>query len=239
MAKRFIDCSLEVYPAISWIEFPRMLIYGAANPPVKIEPISTVGEHGASNCYLSMSTDCFTHMESKTHFYEKGRKLSEIPLEWFINDGVVIDMMHKKAGEGVTAADLEQSNAHVKPGDTIIIRTGWTDTCYGTREFWEKMIYLEEDAGDWILSQKPRALMQDFMTDLPPVDTCQCCNSLIKTKRKFCPNHYKFLGADMILIEWVTNLGAIAKPRVQVIALPIKLRGTANAPARVVVVEED
>ena len=52
-------------------------------------------------------------------------------------------------------------------------------------------------------------------------------------------NHYKLLGADLLLIEWCTNLGAITKERVQIIALPLKIKGTEGAPARVVVVEED
>ena len=142
MAKRYIECTLEIDNAASWIEFPRALVYGGTNPPVKVEPMPTFPKTRAPNFYLQMSTDCFTHIESEAHFYKDGRKINQVPLDWFINDGVVIDMMHKKAGEGVSAADLEKAKPPVRPGDTIIIRTGWTDKCFGTREFWEKMIYL-------------------------------------------------------------------------------------------------
>ena len=80
--------------------------------------------------------------------------------------------------------------------------------------------------------------MQDYMTDLRPLEVCECCGGL-KPEKKWEPNHFKFLGADMLLIEWCTNLGAITKPRFQVIALPLRLEGTEGGPARVVVVEED
>ena len=101
-----------------------------------------------------------------------------------------------------------------------------------------------ENAADWIVSKKPRALMQDFHTDIPPLAECDCCGNLGPIRRvdklgHSQPNHVKFLGADMLLIEWCTNLGAITKERAQVIALPLKIKGTEGTPARVVVVEED
>ena len=41
--------------------------------------------------------------------------------------------------------------------------------------------------------------MQDFMTDIPPVKVCPHCGGFV-AEEKFCPNHFKFLGADMLLI---------------------------------------
>lgn len=238
MGKRYIDCSLNISSASAWVEFPRGIVYGGAEPPIKIEPIATVKENQSAVFSLQLTTQCFTHIESKAHFYEGGRTIDEVPLDWFFNDGVVIDMMHKQAGEGVSAEDLEKAGADIREGDIIIIRTGWTDRTFGTREFWADLIHLKEDAGDWIVSKKPRALMQDFMTDISPVKKCECCGGLIP-EPKFCPNHFKFMGADMLLIEWCTNLGAITKPRVQVVALPLRIKGTEGAPARVIVVEEE
>jgi kynurenine formamidase len=101
------------------------------------------------------------------------------------------------------------------------------------------MIHLEESAGDWIVSKKPKALMQDFMTDTKPLDVCEHCGQLVPIKGKYCPNHFKFLGRDMILIEWCTNLGEIKKPRVTVMAIPLKIKGADGSPARVIIVEED
>ena len=238
MGKKLIDCTLTIDNAYGWVEFPRAFVYGRPNPPVKVEAISTVKANRVANFFLQMTTQTFTHIESKFHFYEDGRTIEQVPLEWFINDGVVIDMMHKEPGEGVTAADLEKAQSDIRSGDTVIIRTGWTDKCFGTREFWEKMIYLDEDACDWLLERKPRALMQDFMTDIKPLNVCNCCGGLVP-ESKWEPNHFKFLGADMLLIEWCTNLGAIKNQRVRVIALPLKIRGTEGGPARVVVEEDD
>ena len=152
---------MNIVTSYAWQEFPRILSYkGGREPGVIVEPMATVKNQGVANFFLQLSTQCFTHMESKAHYYADGRTLDQVPLDWFINDGVVIDMMHKQANEGVTADELEKAGADVREGDTVIIRTGWTDKCFRTKEFWANMVYLSEDAADWIISKKPRALMQ-------------------------------------------------------------------------------
>lgn len=239
MAKKYIDLTLDVISKESWIQFPRKLIRGASEPPTIIETASTVEEHGVFVQKISTTTQCFTHIDAPAHFVIGGKTIDQIPLEQLIGEAVVIDMMHKQPGEGVTAEDLENSGVEVKEGDMVIIRTGWTDKCFGTREFWEKMIYLSEDAGEWLAGKKIKALIQDFMTDTAPLTTCEHCNSLLPVKDKWCPTHHKLLGQGVILIEWCTNLGAITKPRVTIVALPMKIKGGDGAQARVVAIEEE
>lgn len=203
--KRFIDCTLDIVTAGSWVQFPRKLVLGAPEPPIKVETISTVKEHGVFVQRLELTTQAFTHIDAPVHFFEGRKAIDEVPINQFINDGVVIDMMHKQPGEGVMAEDLQKSGADVRENDTIIIRTGWTDRAFGTREFWEKMIWLDPSAGDWILSKKPKALMQDFMTDTAPLRVCEHCGQLLPRTGKRGPSHIKLLGNDIILIEWCTK----------------------------------
>ena len=80
--------------------------------------MGTIKENKVSNFYLQLTTQCYTHIGSKAHFYEDGRTIDNVPLDWFINDGAVIDMMHKKAGERVTADDLEKAEHDIREGDT-------------------------------------------------------------------------------------------------------------------------
>lgn len=241
---RIIDLTLTVTPAESWVQFPRNLVKGALEPPTKIETVSTVKKHGVFVNYFETTTQSFTHYDAPIHFDENGLANDEVPLEQFMGEAVVIDMMHKKPGEGVTAADIEASGAVVKRGDIAIIRTGWTDRAWGTREFWEKMIYLSEDACDWLIARGIKALAQDFMTDLAPIRKCEVCGQLTPVPR--VPggpqperSHRKFLKDNgIILLEWLTNLGEIKKPRVFLICLPIKLKGTDGAPVRAVALED-
>jgi kynurenine formamidase len=221
------------------VEYPRKIVKGTQEPVIKIETISTVKDQKTFVQRLELTTQCFTHIDAPIHFFEDGISIDEVPFDQLINDAVVIDMMHKKPGECVTFEDLEESHACVQEGDTIIIRTGWTDRAWGTRQFWEEMIYLDESAADWIVSKKPKALMQDFMTDIKPLRKCEHCGQLVPQDGEYCPNHFKFLGRGIILIEWCTNLGAIKQQRVKVMAIPLKIKGADGSPSRVIVIEKD
>lgn len=237
-SKKFIDLTLEVYPADAWIQFPRKLVSGAEEPPTKIEPLSTVEKNGNFVQSFSTTNHSFTHIDAPAHFVQDGTSIDQVPLQQLIGEAVVLDMMHKLPSEGVTAKDLEETGVEVKEGDIVIIRTGWTEKAFGTKEFWEKMIYLSEDAGEWLVNKKVKALLSDFMTDLAPFTSCNHCNSLIPNKENSYPSHKNLLGAGIILIEWCTNLASISNKRVTVIALPLKLKGGDAAQARVIAIED-
>lgn len=229
-----IDLSLPVVSAESWIQFPRKLVKGNLEPATKIETISKL----PFVQYIETTTQSFTHYDAPRHFYEKGLANDEVPLEQLMGEATVFDMMKKKPCESVTASDLESSGAEIKKGDIALIRTGWTDRAWGTREFWEKMIFLSEDACDWLVNRGIKALAQDFYTDAcPPLIKCEVCGQPRAGDTKGI-NHVKFLGKGIILIEWLTNLGAIKKPKVFLICLPQKIKGSDGAQARVIAIEE-
>ncbi|MGE5790180.1 MAG: cyclase family protein, partial [Syntrophaceae bacterium] len=50
--------------------------------------------------------------------------------------------------------------------------------------------------------------------------------------------HRILLGGDIVLVEGLCNLEEIRKPKVKVIALPLKIEGDDGAPARVIAIEE-
>jgi kynurenine formamidase len=51
------------------------------------------------------------------------------------------------------------------------------------------------------------------------------------------PNHKIFLGQGVILVEYLCNLKAIKKSKVQLIVLPLKITGSDGSPVRCVAIE--
>ena len=233
MAYNIIDLSLTIDPSQKYIQFPRKHLCNAEEPLTVFHTCSTVKQMGFLSTNVSMTTQSFTHIDVPIHCFEDGFANHELPLSMVIGEAVVIDMTHKKPGEGVTAADLEASGVEVRKGDIAIIRTGWTDEAWGTERFWNEMIYLENDACDWLVKKGIKALAQDFMTDMSPMK--QSGGKAGAGYNGYA--HREFLGRDIILIEWCTNLRAITKPRVIVGCLPLKLLGTDGSAARVIALE--
>jgi kynurenine formamidase len=54
---------------------------------------------------------------------------------------------------------------------------------------------------------------------------------------KDSPNHKLLLGAEVVLVEYLTNLNSITAKEVELIVLPLKLRGSDGSPARCVAIE--
>jgi arylformamidase len=231
-----IDLTLTIDPSKSYYHFPAQEVYRRPEVPLIIEPLTT-HDAGPFRNKIQMSTQDFTHVDVPKHFYENGPACHEVPIDQFIGEAVIIDLSHKKPGEMVTAADLENSGVEVKPGDIVIIRTDWTDKAFGTRRFWAEIIGLSLDAGDWLVDKKIKALATDFYTDPPPIRECETCGKFVKVDRPPIRNHHTLLGAGILLLDFVTNVGALTKKRVLLICLPIKLFGTDGGPARVIAIE--
>jgi len=79
-----------------------------------------------------LSTHAGTHLDAPWHYgpTSEGRRaktIDEIPLEWCYGDGVVLDLTYKKAGELISARDVQQAlvkiNYKLKPFDIVLIRT--------------------------------------------------------------------------------------------------------------------
>jgi kynurenine formamidase len=99
------------------------------------------------------------------------------------------------------------------------------------------MPYLAEDGCDWLMERGIKAYVSDTYNDSPLAKYDE--GGGMRPSGLGSPTHYKFLKANVILVEYVTNLSALKKSRVDLVCLPLKLSGVGQAPARVVAIESD
>ena len=233
MLGKIIDLSLTIDPAQEYIQFPRKSLCNAEEPLTSFHICSTVAQTGFLATNVSMTTQSFTHIDVPRHCFEHGFANHELPLHMVVGEAVIIDMTHKKPGEGVSAADLQEADPDLRKGDIAIIRTGWTEEAWGTRRFWVEIIYMVNDSCDRRKTQSNKTLAHEFNNQGSPGK---------KSRGKQGAGydgyaHREFLSRDIILIEWCTNLRAISKERVFFVCLPLKLLGTDGSAARVIAIE--
>ncbi|WP_254545699.1 cyclase family protein [Halomarina pelagica] len=180
------------------------------DPIVEAWPNATVDDDGYSVTAFGMSTHTGTHIDAPRHVEPGGRALSTYPIDRFRFDARLVDCAvgpEESIGEGY----VPETDA-----DLLLFRTDWSD--YWGDDAYYDYPYLSAGA-----AERCAELGYDVGIDAPSVDPMGA--DLIA--------HHELFRADCLIIENLTNLGALPD-RVVVYALPLPLADTDGAPARVV-----
>ena len=172
---------------------------------------------------ISLPCHAGTHVDAPVHIIPNGKSIEELPLESFIGPGAVISVK-KRGGEQVTAADLENSRVAVNRGDILMLHTGW-DEKFESPDY-NLHPYLSVDAAEWMVKKGVKLFGIDCITvDLP---------TPLRPKGFDFPVHKMLLGNGVLIAENVTNLGEIVGKKIRILALPLKIKGSDAAHARIV-----
>jgi len=185
---------------------------------------------------FTISCHGYTHVDAPVHFVPGGKSLDEIPLEAWIGEAVVVDLVHIGPEEAITAAELEEHGQSVRGGDFVLLRTAWDARCdWETREFWSRAPYLVRDGAEWLVGRSVSGVGFDFPSDYAVRD--EVLSPGRRRRREEWAVHDVFLPRDVRVVEYLVNLGAITRERVQLFIAPLKLEGADGAPARVFALE--
>ena len=183
---------------------------------------------------LGMVVHGFTHIDSPRHILAGGDTTSEIALDRMVGAAAVLDLSGIAPKTEITAAMIAAAAGHLDAGDIAILKTCWEDVhSPRTPEYWTEAPYLSAEACRWLLAREIKALAVDFPQDYP-------IRGLLDGKQapiEAFVSHDILLRNGVILIEYLTNLGAVQGPRTTLIALPLKIPNADGAPARVIAYE--
>ncbi len=178
-----------------------------------------------SSAGLSLHTGA--HIDSPLHVFADGITTAEISLEQVMGDALVVDLSSVGANHGVTIDDLKRGGAdQVKPGDIVLLRTNWTDKMYGRwPDYFTQSPYFPPESAEWLVAKGPKSVGFDFFEEY--------CARLPDFTSEDFPMHRVILGAGIVIMEGLTNLGALPTGRrVPFFAPFYKLAGVEGAPAR-------
>ncbi len=202
------------------------------------------GFSGWADDHISMGVHATTHIDAPWHYAPKcgdkeARTVDQIPLEWCMGPGIVIDMTHKPDNQEITGEDikafLHTHKLTIEPGMIVLIKTG-RDRHMGTPEFFSKGTGMGARATEYLIDKGVRVMgIDQWGWDLP-------LRHMIK-KAKESNNPELFWQAHLVgrdkeycHMEQLTNLDSLPVTGFTVMVFPLKIVGASAAPARVVAV---
>lgn len=198
------------------------------------------GEGWAVEEFTRFGTHSSTHVDAPWHYNstiqgKPARTIDQLPLEWFFNDAVVLDMTANT--EAVTVADLETGLERIgytlKPLDIVLIRTD-CDRYYDRPDYMFHGCGVTAEATRWLHDRGVRVMGIDAWGWDAPLNK-QAAEALeAKKPGVFWAAHQADL--DYSQIERLTNLKHLPPHGFKVACFPLKIKGGSAAPARVVAI---
>jgi len=179
------------------------------DPSTKIERSAVFDKDSYEDHYVSIGTHVGTHVDAPRHMIEGEKSLNEIPLDHFVGQGVLID-----TGRNITPEAVRQ--VQISEGDIVLFYTGMSEV-YHSSDYYDSYPALNEEIANFLVKKKIKMV---------GVDTCSVDHDTF-------PVHKILLKKGILIIENLTNLGALKGKKFRVYAFPIKLQ-IDGAPARVV-----
>lgn len=189
--------------------------------------------HGWAVENLTVGSHTATHIDAPYHYGatsegKPARRIDEVPLEWCFGPGVVLDMRHRKPGEVISIADLQQRLREIghtlSPNDIVLIHTG-AATRWGTPEYFRQP-GLDRESTLWLVEQGIHVIGIDAWT-LDREFAAQIADyRRTGDGRYIWPAHFAGITKEYCQIEKLANLDQIPQPHgFFVSCLPVKIKG--------------
>ncbi len=187
-----------------------------------------------------------THLDYSFHYgsHSEGRTAKtadEIPLEYCHQDGVKLDLTHKKPNEVITAFDIESClvkiNCKLKPLDIVLFYTG-ADKLFGSPKYFTDYPGVEPSAIDYLLDRGVKIFGVDTMGIDRPYRFMLKEFLENKDTKYLYPAHFYGRKREFIHIERLANLEKLPDFGFKVICFPVRIKNTGAAWSRVVAIIE-
>lgn len=188
-----------------------------------------------------------THVDAPSHFGplckgEIAKTCSELPLDWFFHDGILLDMSYKKRGELITLNEIQEElkriNYKIKEFDIVLIRTDM-DKKWNSPTYLLDAPGLSVDAVKWLVLQGVKVIgIDSYSLDLPATIMV---DSYLKDKDNahLWPVHMLGREYEYCHIEKLANLDKLPSPiGFKVCSFPVHIKNASAGWARVVAIYE-
>ena len=191
--------------------------------PPKFEYILLGARDGWTLEKVTMNLHTGTHMDAPAHLGDYSLTLDRIPPERFQGKALYISLSgQKNAGEPIRADELAPYTGMMDEETVVLLYTGWGEKRSWSKEWVFGSPYLSNDAARLLAERKIRGVGIDHF-------------SIGGTGDDNMETHRILLGANIWVAEGLQlNEPELAEGSWHVFAMPVKIRESSGAPARVV-----
>jgi kynurenine formamidase len=162
-----------------------------------------------------MVTNTGTYIDCPFHRYADGKDLSEVELERFTElPGVRVSFPHLET-RTITPSHF---NKVLVKNRAVLIHTGW-DKYWNTNLYYDNHPFLTKEAAEFL---------RDEGALLVGIDS----HNIDNTKGNSRPVHSVLLGAEILIVEHLTNLGELPEDDFLFSAIPPRFKGVGTFPVR-------
>ncbi len=162
---------------------------------------------------IEMVTNTGTYIDCPFHRFEHGKDLSEVGLEQFAElDAITIN------AKGATSIGKDYFTEKDVSGKAVLVFTGW-DKHWNTSQYFQEHPFLTAEAARYLREQKVK---------LVGIDS----HNIDDTSTKSRPVHTTLLGAEILIVEHLCNLGKLPESGYLFNAVPPKFKGAGTFPVR-------
>ena len=196
---KYIDISIPTSPAIT--------IYPGDPSPRITWPFWSHEKGNPANVgFYEGGLHHGSHVDAPWHFIPNGKRLHEIPLDYWVGPAYVLDLTHLE--RCVDANSLEKSKI---PSDTkrLLLKTRNGNSDYWTKPWDPNFIYIEESAARWCTSHGIILVGLDYLTVDP-------------LSEPTFPAHLELLGKGTVILENIC-LRNVSEAEFELLAAPVNL----------------
>jgi kynurenine formamidase len=221
-----------------------------------VQWVKRMASHGTNHQRITTQLHIGTHIDAPLHWKEEGTDIASIPLERLYGPAVVVDISDTHGDFDIIRPSDIEARADVRPGDILIIHTGYNRYYAGGSEpdlvrYFFKRPGGEKDLAEWLVEREIRWLGIDSSSPDHPMnsntanwwpDVVEEAENVMGAVPSSCfPAHCETI-IHKILFEnetpIVENLSSAILPlvgqRIQMCAFPWKFAGGEAALVRVV-----
>jgi arylformamidase len=201
---------------------PGMTVFPGTEPPV-FEIGSSIDRDGFEEKKITMFSHTGTHMDAPAHIIAGARRLDEFPIGKFSGRACVVDVNRNAAGK-IDLEVLKSRAEAILESDFVILRSGWSQR-WDSAEYFRDFPVLSPDAAHWLVDANIKGVGLDMIS----VDEVDSTDFAV---------HNILLGADLVIIENLTNLEALPDSELTFYCFPLRIEQADGSPVRAVAAVE-